>query len=191
MNMKKTTLLAAVMLMLTGFTSETQPMSIDVKKSTIKWIGKKIGGQHEGTIQFRSGELEWEGNQIKEGSFVVDMHSIACTDLTNETYNGKLVGHLKSDDFFGVEKHPLATLTVSNSGPFIDGVAKVNGQMTIKGKMQFISFDLKKNKSGYTARLELDRSLYDVRYGSKSFFDSLGDKAIDDIFILEVQLVMI
>ncbi len=89
-----------------------------------------------------------------------------------------------------MEKHPLATLTVSNSGPFIDGAAKVNGQMTIKGKMQFISFDLKKNKSGYTARLELDRSLYDVRYGSKSFFDSLGDKAIDDIFILEVQLVM-
>jgi polyisoprenoid-binding protein YceI len=188
--MKKTTLLAAVMLTLTGFISKAQPMSIDVKKSNIKWIGKKIGGQHEGTIQFRSGELEWEGNQIKDGSFVVDMHSIACTDLTNETYNGKLVGHLKSDDFFGVEKHPLATLTVSNSGPFIDGAAKVNGQMTIKGKMQFISFDLKKNRSGYTARLELDRSLYDVRYGSKSFFDSLGDKAIDDIFILEVQLVM-
>lgn len=188
--MKKATLLAAVMLTLTGFISKAQPMSIDVKKSTIKWIGKKIGGQHEGTIQFRSGELEWEGNQIKGGSFVVDMHSIACTDITNETYNGKLVGHLKSDDFFGVEKHPLATLTVSNSGPFIDGAAKVNGQMTIKGKMQFISFDLKKNKSGFTARLELDRSLYDVRYGSKSFFDSLGDKAIDDIFILEVQLVM-
>ena len=121
------------------------------------------------------------------------MNSIACTDLSGE-YAGKLVGHLKSDDFFGVANYPTAkfviTKVVSRGTP---GAYKVQGDLTIKGITQSIKFnaDLKEDgtKTVAEAKITVDRSDYNIRYGSGSFFENLGDKTIYDDFDLEIKLV--
>lgn len=162
---------------------------VDTGKSRVKWTGNKIGGSHNGEVKLKSGELEIKGDKIVKGNFVIDMSSITNTDLDDKESNQKLVGHLKSDDFFGVEKYPTATLTIKNSTKFTNNKATVTGDLTIKGKTQEITFDVTRNGKVYTSKIEVDRSKYDVRYGSKSFFDNLGNKAIDDIFILDVSIV--
>lgn len=165
-------------------------MKVDAKKSSIEWEGKKVGGKHNGMIQLESGIIEMQGNKISGGTFVVDMSSITNLDLKDEGTNQKLVGHLKSDDFFGVEKYPTATFALSESSEFVNGKATVSGEITIKGKTEKISFDVMKDGETYSANVEIDRSKFDVRYGSKSFFNNLGDRAINDIFTLNITLVV-
>ena len=104
--------------------------------------------------------------------------------------NQKLVGHLKSDDFFGVEKYPLATFEVTKASKFINGKSSMSGNITIKGKTESISFEVVRAEKEFSAKVEIDRSKFDVRYDSNSFFDNLGDKAIDDIFTLDIKLVV-
>ena len=166
-----------------------QAKKVNTEKSTVNWLGKKIGGQHEGYIKLKSGVLEEKNGKIVSGTFVIDMTSITNTDLTDESYNQKLVGHLKSDDFFGVATYPIATLNITKATDFVNGKATVMGDITIKGKTEPIAFDVLKKDNKYTAKVEIDRSKFDVRYGSTSFFDTLGDKAIDDIFILDINVL--
>jgi len=186
--MKVTNYLLALVVTLSTSGLFAQTQKVNTEKSSISWLGKKIGGQHNGLIQIKSGDLELKNDQIVSGNFIIDMTSITNTDLTDEGYNKKLVGHLKSDDFFGIEKFPTATFNITKATKFSDGKASVTGDLTIKGKTESITFDFVKNINDYTAKLEIDRSKFNVRYGSTSFFDSLGDKAIDDIFILDIKL---
>jgi polyisoprenoid-binding protein YceI len=184
----KTINLLLVLLVAGSASIFAQKKDVKTDKSSIEWLGKKIGGSHEGNIQLKSGYLELKNDKIVSGEFVVDMTTITNTDLTDEGYNQKLVGHLKSDDFFGVEKYPTSTFVVSKATAFKSGKASVTGKITIKGKSETITFDVVKKGEDYTASIEIDRSKFDVRYGSNSFFDNLGDKAIDDIFTLDVKL---
>lgn len=163
--------------------------NINTQKSSVEWIGKKIGGQHNGNIQLKNGTIDYKNNQIQSGSFTIDMNTITCTDLEDEGYNQKLVGHLKSDDFFGVNKYPTASFKVTESSTFKNDKANVYGDLTIKGLTQKITFEVSKNKNVFTATLDIDRSKHNVKYGSNSFFDSLGDAAIDDIFNLKIKLI--
>ena len=156
----------------------------------MKWTGKKIGSQHYGYIQVKEGYLEMKDGKISGGTFLVDMNSISNVDLKNEEFNKKLVDHLKSDDFFSVAQHPTSRLVIEESTPFRSGKATVKGMITIKGMTEPISFDVIRSGNVYEATLSIDRSKFDVRFGSDSFFDNLGDRAIDDIFTLEVKLVM-
>ena len=172
-----------------SFGLQAQIQTINTAKSSVSWLGKKITGQHEGTIKIKSGSLEIKNNKISSGNFVIDMNTISCSDLEDAGYNQKLVGHLKSDDFFGVGKFPNAILKINNSSAFLNNVASVKGQITIKGKTEDISFDVTNEKNTYSANIEIDRSKFNVRYGSTSFFDTLGDKAIDDIFTLNIKLL--
>lgn len=166
-----------------------QSAEVNAKDSKIKWIGEKIGGSHEGYISLKSGMLEMKKGDLVAGNFVVDMTSITNVDLKNKKYNQKLVGHLKSDDFFGVNKFPEAKFEITNAN-VKNGKGSVTGNITIKGITKEISFPVEKSGNDYTAKIEIDRSEFEVRYGSTSFFDSLGDKAIDDIFTLNVLLVL-
>ena len=188
--MKTTNYLLAIVLTISCLGLFAQIQKVNTEKSSINWLGKKIGGQHEGLISLKSGELVEKDGGIVSGSFIIDMTSITCTDLEDEGYNEKLVGHLKSDDFFGIETFPTATLTVLKATKNLKGKATVTGELTIKGKTESISFDIVKNESTYAAKIEIDRSKYAIKYGSTSFFDSLGDKAIDDIFILNIKLLI-
>jgi polyisoprenoid-binding protein YceI len=189
MKMKKMNLVA-MLLIATIVTASAQKSEINTAKSTVTWTGNKIGGSHTGGIKIKEGYFEVKNGVIVGGKALIDMNSMTCTDLKDEGYNQKLIGHLKSDDFFGVEKYPTASFTITKPSKLKNGKATVTGTLTIKGKTSPITFDIVQKGAVYTTQLKVDRSKYDVRYGSKSFFDNIGDKAIDDIFILDIQIAL-
>jgi len=186
----KTIKLLAFLLIASSVAVFAQKVDIKPNDAVIKWTGNKIGGSHNGAIKIKSGGLELKDGNIVKGSVVIDMNSITCADIDNATYNKKLVDHLKSDDFFGVEKYPTASFTLAKATKFNKGKATVSGSLTIKGKTEPITFEVTKASNVYSTQLKVDRSKFDVRYGSNSFFDNLGDKAIENIFILDIQLTV-
>jgi len=160
---------------------------VNVEASKVVWKGYKVTGSHEGTIAIKSGSLEFDNEVLVGGSFVMDMTTIGSTDLQGE-YKGKLDGHLKSDDFFGVEKYPTATLAFTKVTPTGKNSYEVKGNITIKGTTEPVSFTLSVYGNKANASLKIDRSKFDVRYGSTSFFDGLKDKAIYDEFDIVADL---
>jgi polyisoprenoid-binding protein YceI len=194
-------LLAALAITTTHVAAQSgaaKTFTADAQKSSLLWTGKKIGGEHTGHISLASGSLQLQGNKLVGGSFEIDMNSITNTDVADAGYNAKLVGHLKSDDFFGVEKFPRASFRITNASPIAGAKAGANnyqitGALTIKGKTETISFpaalSIRGNAAEAVAKITVDRSKFDVRYGSPSFFADLGDKAIDNEFILDLKLL--
>ena len=166
--------------------------AVDHEQSTVRWTGKKIAGQHNGTINVQSGTLEVEDNQLKGGQFAIDMQSLSNEDLTGED-KAKLEGHLKSDDFFGVETYPTATLVITQATPQSESQYTITGELTIKNTTHPVEFpatvSLQDNQLIAEATITVDRSEYDVRYGSSSFFDDLGDNVIYDDFDIAISLV--
>lgn len=181
----KSILILTVAVGATAFTT-TMKKEINIEESTIVWTGKKVLGSHTGTINLKEGYLEMDGDQLTGGMFVVDMTSINNTDLEGEN-KGKLEGHLKSDDFFGVADHPTATLVINDATKNADGYI-VKGDITIKGKTESIEFDMDMGKDFAATSLKIDRTKFGIKYKSGSFFDSLGDAAISDNFELDVTL---
>jgi polyisoprenoid-binding protein YceI len=182
---------AIVALAATAFTFKGETYNVDIKKSRIHWIGKKATGQHDGYISFSQAALEFDKGKLTGGSFTVDMNSITCTDITDAETNGKFIGHLKADDFFGVASHPVSTLKITK----VEAKGKkynITADLTIKGKTNPVTFEAEVNEKGgkgtAKATVTVDRTKYDIRYGSKSFFDNLGDKFIYDEFTLELNL---
>lgn len=189
--MKKSILKSVAVLTIAIATSafvDTVSKDVKVEESQISWKGYKVTGSHYGTIDLKSGSLDFKGDVLVGGEFVVDMTTIESTDLEGE-YKDKLDGHLKSDDFFGVEKHPTAHLKITKVTPSGKNSYQAVGDLSIKEKTHPIEFQISVYGSKATANLKIDRSKYDVRYGSGSFFDNLGDKTIYDEFDLEVDLV--
>ena len=166
-------------------------VSVNAEKSEITWLGEKVTGEHRGTIDIKEGSLEIKGGELTGGNFTIDMTTITNTDQEGE-YKGKLEGHLKSDDFFGVAKHPTASLSITKIAKKGDSYA-ITADLTIKGITNSIQFKAQmvdlKGFYNINATIVIDRSKYDVRYGSGSFFDNLGDKTIYDEFTLTVKLV--
>ncbi len=189
------TILTSLIILLTVQLNQltAQNYSIDTKSTQINWLGEKVTGEHNGTIALKSGSLEMQDAKIKSGKFVIDMNSIVCLDLTDPEYNGKLVGHLKSDDFFGVDKHPTAILEVTSTESFSKGFALVKGNLTIKGSTHPIEFKASMSEDAdglrFFANISIDRSKFDIRYGSGSFFSNLGDKTIYDEFKLKINML--
>ena len=168
---------------------KAQEKKIDAASSKIHWLGKKVTGQHEGNISLKSGSLTLDNGKVTGGTFVVDMTSMTCTDLEGGSAK-KLIGHLSSDDFFGVATHPEAKLVFTQVTGKGNGVYAVIGDFTIKGITNEASFELNVAGNEAMAKVIIDRSKHNVRYGSNSFFDNLGNKAIDNNFELEVTLNM-
>jgi len=168
--------------------------SIDIVKKEIKseeskvvWKGYKVTGSHEGTIALKSGFLTFDDDKLTGGEFVIDMTTIQNTDLEGNS-KGKLEGHLKSDDFFGVVTFTTAILTFKEVKSTGKNSYAVTGDLTIKGKTNPITFVISIYGSKATASVKIDRTKFDVRYGSTSFFDNLKDKAIYDEFDLVTDL---
>ena len=161
----------------------------DTTKSTLLWLGEKVTGQHTGTIKLQSGWLSWQDNKVVSGDFNIDMNSLKETDN-----NKQLMGHLKSDDFFGVAKYPVAKLVLTGSTPFDKGSGTVSGTLTIKDITNPIEFKATTQKKDdgtwFFANISIDRTKYNIRYGSGSFFDNLGDKTIYDEFKVKVNLLV-
>jgi polyisoprenoid-binding protein YceI len=166
-------------------------LKVDVAKSILKWDAKKVTGEHNGTVGISSGSISINGSKIVGGEFEIDMNSIKCDDLKDAGYNGKLIGHLKSDDFFSVAKNPKANFKITKATGS-KGQYNITGNMTIKGITKSITFPatvtIGTDGITATAKIVLDRTLWDIRYGSKKFFDSIGDKAIYDDFTMDLTL---
>lgn len=166
--------------------------------STLGWEGKAVTHGHNGTMQFTDGELLVKGNAVVGGTVTVDMKTLKATDIKDAESHGKFVGHMSSDDFFGVTTYPTSTFKIVSVTP-IKGAAKdadnatIAGDMTIKGVTQRISFPakvgVKDGVAAATGKVTIDRTKYGLKYGSKSFFDSIGDKAIYDNFDLTFNVI--
>lgn len=176
-----------IALTLVAFTTNVEKKKVDVKNSKITWTGEKLTGSHAGTIKLQEGYFEMESGKLVGGEFTADMSTINVTDLEGEDKT-KLEGHLKSDDFFGVNNYETAKFTIQTAAEKSEGVYGISGDLTIKGKTNPIAFDLKMSDNSATTTLVIDRTKYDIRYGSGSFFDDLGDKTIYDEFTLDIDL---
>ncbi len=165
---------------------------VKTDQSVIAWTGAKVTGTHSGVINVKDGSLSLKDGVLTGGRFTIDMTSLAVTDLQGDG-KASLEGHLKNEDFFGVEKFPTATLVVTKVVANGSGKYNVTGDLTIKGITKPVNFTTEVNQTGkvVTAKsdIKIDRSLYDIKYGSGKFFENLGDKTIYDEFDLSVTLV--
>ncbi|MFN8282408.1 MAG: YceI family protein [Chitinophagales bacterium] len=187
-----TTLFAALILLSNViFAQAEQTAKINTATSSIGWIGKKILGQHNGQVKIKEGSVTVKNNALTGGEFTIDMQSITCTDLTDPDYNKKLIGHLNSTDFFNVEQFPTAALKITkvlkNGGAY-----NLTATLTVKGITNTITFPATFKKVGNvyqgTAKITIDRTKWDIKYGSSSFFEGLGDKAIKNEIELNVNI---
>lgn len=186
--MKNLKTIAIALFVALGTTVATaQAKKINAEKSTINWLGKKVTGEHSGTVNFKDGMLIFKNGKVAGGNFTVDMTSLTSTDLSGE-WKDKLDGHLKSEDFFGTEKFPTSTLKFTKIATKAKGVYTVTADLTIKGITNPVTFDLVTKGNTATSTLKINRTKYGIKYGSGSFFDNLGDKTINDDFDLTVNL---
>ena len=185
--MKNLKSIALALVVFATLSVSAQTKKIDASKSVIEWVGKKVTGQHNGTVNFKDGAIVLKGNKLAGGTFTVDMTSLTATDLSGE-YQGKLNGHLKADDFFGTDKFPTATLVFKKIGTKSANVYNVTADLTIKGITQPISFEMTVNGNTATAAFNVDRTKYGIKFKSANYFENLGDKAIYDEFELKVAL---
>lgn len=172
---------------------ETRNFKIDANKSTIEWVGKKVTGAHNGTIDIADGELSFSDGKLTGGRFIIDTASIRILDVTDPNTNAQFAGHLASEDFFSIDKYPKATLEITDVSQGAGTSWHVRGDLTIKGITHPIEFDAQVETSKddtllATARLVIDRTRYGMRFRSGNFFKDLGDTLIFNDFTLDVQL---
>jgi polyisoprenoid-binding protein YceI len=158
--------------------------NIDLNKSILDWKGTKVTGEHFGKIKIKSVSLKMDAGKIKSGEIVVDMDSITVEDISGSIAN-KFVGHMKSGDFFEVSKFPTSKLVING-----DNGSELMGSLTIKGKTNKVKVPYNKSGNTYTGTLKFDRTKYDMRYGSGSFFKNLGDKMIHNDVTLKFKITL-
>ena len=186
--MKNLKTIAIALLVAFGTTVATaQTKKINTEKSTITWLAKKVTGEHTGTVYLKEGNLIFKSGKVAGGNFTVDMTTLTTTDLSGD-WKDKLDGHLKSEDFFGTEKNPTSTLVFKKIATKAKGVYTVTGDLTIKGITNSVTFNLAVKGNTATTVVKIDRTKYGIKYNSKNFFESIGDKAIYDDFNLTVNL---
>ncbi|WP_435416415.1 YceI family protein [Polaribacter aestuariivivens] len=160
--------------------------NVDVENSVITWKGTKPTGAHNGTIMLKEGTLIVEDGNLTGGEFVVDMSSIKNLDIPQDKEgNAKLVGHLTSADFFDVETYPTSKFVITSVEEKDDNI-HVTGNLTIKDVTKSITIPAMLSTEGDATTFKsetftIDRADFNVKYGSKKFFDNLKDKFIDDL----------
>ena len=184
--MKNITFLISIFLITTS--SLAQEYSLNTSSSELKWTGTELTTKvHYGSIGFKSGTITLSEGQPVSGKFIVNMTTLKNEALP-EAYRGRLEGHLKSDDFFSVDKFSEAILEITGSNKLSSGSFDVNGNLTIKGITEPISFSMSPSDDYWIANLTFDRSKYNVRFRSGTFFENLGDKLIYDDIVIETKL---
>lgn len=163
---------------------------VDVEKSSLTWVGKKLTGSHNGSIALQSGNLIVDGKKLTGGNFVINMASIKDADKSD-----RLEGHLKADDFFGVDKFATSTFTIKKVTPGTGNNITVSGDLTIKGITNAASFPATVvwNADGSVTatadKIIVDRTKYGIKFRSKGMFPDVGDKMIYDEFELAIKLI--
>lgn len=168
--------------------------TLDAEKSVIEWEGAKIAYAHNGLISLSDGALSVADGRIVGGNFTIDMNSIVCLDLEDPEKNANLVGHLKSADFFEVETYPVAKFEITSTEHLEGDMHSVTGNLTLKDVTRSITFPAKVSISDNTveasaSQFVIDRSEWNVRFASPSFFNDLKDDFIKDEIGLTITLV--
>jgi polyisoprenoid-binding protein YceI len=164
--------------------------AVNLDESIVEWKGGKIvAGDHWGTVKIQSADLEFDDKKITTGTVVIDMNSMTVTDLKGSGAK-KLIDHFMNDDFFAVEAHPQAVMEFNEVDYTSETTATASGNLTIKDITKPVTFDFIVDENKFMAELVLDRTDWNIRYGSGKFFENLGDKAIKDEMELKVTLVM-
>ncbi|MEQ9300560.1 MAG: YceI family protein [Cyclobacteriaceae bacterium] len=173
-------------------TSEAQTYTVDTLESRLEWKGRKVTGSHNGILMIKSGELVIADGQLTGGNFEMDMTTIRVLDLSNRNMNEKLLNHLKSEDFFSVEEYPTSTFVITSATPGDANAYSITGDLSIKGTTAPVTFDatvdIADSNTTATATIKYDRTVYDIQYGSGSFFSNLGDNMINEEIELTVTL---
>ncbi len=162
---------------------------VDLATSTFKWTGtKKIGEKHYGPIKLKTASAKLVKGKVMSGEFVMDMNKFESDDLPQNTSMGKkLVGHLKSPDFFNVKKYPTAKLVLTKISN-----GKAIGKLTIMGKTHPITVPYKQEGNSFKGTMTFDRTKFGMTYNSANFFKNLIDKKIinNDVTIdFDVNLI--
>tara|TARA_B100000768_G_C11195392_1_gene339254 strand:+ start:429 stop:1025 length:597 start_codon:yes stop_codon:yes gene_type:complete len=192
--------LTTVLAILTIFSFASKPhidnVVVSTENSTIKWIGSKISENHEGTVNIKKGILMIDHGKLVGGQFSIDMQSISTTDMSDKL-NKKLDGHLKNEDFFNVEEFPLAIFTINTIQKASGGVNsfEILADLTIKGITHPVTFISTVKIEGLNfsaiAKIKIDRTKWNIKYGSGSFFENLGDKMILDKIEFDISLLSV
>lgn len=172
---------------------DTKKFNIEKNKSIIEWVGKKVTGAHNGTINFADGFLTLTSGELSGGKFTIDTTSIKILDVTDPGTNAQFAGHLASEDFFAAEKYPTATLEITGVSHRENRNYHIAGDLTIRGISNPVEFDTEiLNEPGDTLRatgkLVIDRTKYNMKFRSGNFFKDLGDTLIYNDFTLNVLL---
>jgi len=176
-----------------SFSFHTNKVNVNKNNSTVIWTGSKPASSHTGNVSIKSGYLTFDHGRLVGGNFTIDMTSITCTDLEPDRGGNKLVGHLKNEDFFDVDKFPEANLNITKVKKLNDQEYEMTGDMTIKGITKKIDFntEIKLTGRSYTAvsKLIIDRTEWGIEYSSKKVLGALADKFIYDDMELDIFLV--
>ena len=167
--------------------SNDKVILVNAQKSTVKWKANKVTGSHEGLINIKTANLNFNNDVLIGGEVTIDMSSINCTDLSGP-YKNKLEDHLNSGDFFNISDYPSSTLMIKECSKVNENKYSVIADLTIKNITETIEFEAELSNNIATAVLDIDRTKFDIKYGSGSFFENLGDKMIDDNFNLTVNI---
>lgn len=161
---------------------------VDTERSSISWTGNMVGGKtHTGKAPIQEGSITVQDDSIQDNSLIINLNNISSDEGLDD-----LVTHLKSPDFFNTAEFPNATfvakgVTVSSPGAF-----NITGDLTIKGITNeiIVSSIVTESENRYhlSGSTEIDRTLWDVRFGSGKFFADLGDKAIKDMLEIEFDI---
>ncbi len=170
-------------------------LDVDVSATTLKWLGKKVTGEHYGKVPVKAGKLQLVGDKLVGGEFEMDISQMTCEDITDPKTNEKFLGHMKSEDFFAVEKFPSAKFVIKTvkAKKAKDGSTHVvSGDLTIRDTTKPLSFpatiESKEGVVSAVAKIQIDRTKWGLKYGSGSFFKGLGDKAINNKFEMDLAL---
>ena len=169
---------------------------VDVNQSSILWEGFKPTGAHNGILLLKSGNVLFSEGTLKTASFEIDMTSIANKDMADDDpYKEKLVGHLKSADFFDIEQFPTASFVLKNQVKEADDQLQLTGDLTIKGITKSVTFPYTLSEEGDILKLKsstfkIDRTEYGIKYKSKNFFKDIKDKFINDEFEVSFDVVL-
>jgi len=166
---------------------------VDTNASKVYWTGKKVtGSSHTGYLLLENGKVSVENDKVTGASVNMDLNSMVCTDIEKESTNKKFIGHLKSDDFFSVEKYPMANFEISSLKASANGEYEVEGKLTMKGATHSISFPAEvvvaNGKVSANGTASIDRTKWGIKYGSGSFFKGLGDNMINDEFEIRFEI---
>lgn len=169
--------------------------TVDKSESTVTWKARKLTGEHFGKVTIANADLDYQNGKIQGGSFTMDMTSITVEDITDESSNKRLTDHLKSDDFFSVEKFNISSLKITEARTSNGKDYQITGDLTIKGIKNQVTFpatvEVMGNKVTTNAKITFDRTQFDIKHRSGSYFENLADRLIYDDVNLEVNLVAI